>query len=204
MIGKDTEAEILRLYHTEAWPVGTIAAQLSVHEDVVRRVLSTKLAPRPRPVRPTMLDPFMDFIEETLRRWPTVCASRLYDMCVDRGYRGSPDHFRHRIRRLRPKKAAEAYLRLKPLAGEQGQVDWGHFGRIPHGRARRQLVAFVMVLSHSRMIFVRFFRDAKMASFLAGHVEALQFFGGCPRILLYENVPRNIFVLLLPAALCSR
>ncbi len=83
MIAKDTEAEILRLYHTEAWPVGTIAAQLSVHEDVVRRVLSTKLAPRPRPVRPTMLDPFMGFIEETLRRWPTVCASRLYDMCVD-------------------------------------------------------------------------------------------------------------------------
>jgi len=188
MISKDTEAQILRLYQTEAWPVGTIATQLCVHEDVVRRVLKAKLTPRPRPVRPTMLDPYLPFIEETLRRWPTVCASRLYDMCVDRGYRGSPDHFRHRISRLRPKKAAEAYLRLKTLAGEQAQVDWGHFGRISVGRSRRQLVAFVMVLSHSRMIFLRFFRDAKLASFLAGHVEAFQFFQGSSRIVLYDNL----------------
>jgi transposase len=188
MISKDIEAKILRLYHSEAWPVGTIAAQLRVHADVVRRVLSAKLAPRPRPVRPTMLEPYLPFIEETLRRWPTVCARRLFDMCVDRGYRGSPDHFRHRIRLLRPKKAAEAYLRLKSFAGEQAQVDWGHFGRIPVGRARRQLVAFVMVLSHSRMIFLRFFRDARLASFLAGHVEAFQFFQGCPRVILYDNL----------------
>ena len=188
MTSKDIEAEIVRLYHSEAWPVGTIAVQLSLHQDVVRRVLCAKLAPRPRPVRPTMLDPYVPFIEETLRRWPTVCSSRLYDMCVDRGYAGSPDHFRHRIRRFRPKQAAEAYLRLKTLAGEQAQVDWGHFGRIPVGRARRQLVAFVMVLSHSRMIFLRFFRDAKMGSFLSGHVEAFQFFDGCPRVLLYDNL----------------
>jgi transposase len=33
-------------------------------------------------------------------------------------------------------------------------------------------MAFVMVLSHSRMIFLRFFLDARMDSFLRGHVEA--------------------------------
>lgn len=188
MIDKVTAAEILRLYHREAWPVATIASQLGVHRDVVARVLEKKLAPRPRAVRPTMLDPYLEFIDHTLRRWPTIRSSRLFDMCVERGYRGNPDHFRHCIARLRPKKQYEAFMRLRALPGEEGQVDWGHFGHVAVGRARRPLVAFVMVLSWSRMIFLRFFLNARMESFLTGHVEAFDFFDGTPRTLLYDNL----------------
>jgi DNA-binding transcriptional regulator LsrR (DeoR family) len=35
-------AEILRLYHAEKWPIGTIAAQLGLHHSVVRRVLGAE------------------------------------------------------------------------------------------------------------------------------------------------------------------
>ena len=49
-------------------------------------------------------------------------------------------------------------------------------------------MAFVMVLSHSRMIFLRFFLDARMDSFLRGHVEAFVAFDGCPRVALYDNL----------------
>ena len=40
MIPRALEAEILRLHHTEHWPIGTIAAQLRVHHGTVRRVLA--------------------------------------------------------------------------------------------------------------------------------------------------------------------
>jgi hypothetical protein len=46
-------------------------------------------------------------------------------MARERGYRGSPDHFRHLIACHRPRPKAEAYLRLRSLPGEQAQVDWG-------------------------------------------------------------------------------
>ena len=82
----------------------------------------------------------------------------------------------------------EAYLRLKTLPGEQAQVDWGHFGTITIGRATRPLMAFVMVLSWSRQICLRFFLDARMASFLRGHEAAFQAWGGLPRVLLYDNL----------------
>jgi len=39
MTTSDTEAEIVRLHFAEHWKVGTIAAQLGVHPDVVRRIL---------------------------------------------------------------------------------------------------------------------------------------------------------------------
>ncbi len=188
MISKELEAQILRLHHAERWPVGTIAVQLGVHPDAVERVLQQEGTPRPRIVRPSMLETYLPFIEETLRRWPSLRASRLYDMCVARGYRGGPTHFRHRIRQLRPRPAAEAYLRLATLPGEQGQVDWGHFGEIAIGRASRPLMGFVMVLSWSRAIYLRYFLGAQLARFLRGHLGAFEAFGGVPRALLYDNL----------------
>ena len=109
-------------------------------------------------------------------------------MVRERGYRGSPDHFRHLIACHRPRPQAEAYLRLRCLPGEQAQVDWGHFGHLEIGRARRPLMAFVMVLSYSRQIFLRFFLDARMENFLRGHVAAFTAWNGVPRVLLYDNL----------------
>ena len=50
------------------------------------------------------------------------------------------------------------------------------------------LWAFVMVMSFSRQVFLRFFLGASMPFFLRGHVEAFAFFGGVPRVLLYDNL----------------
>jgi transposase len=58
-------------------------------------------------------------------------------------------------------------------------------------------MAFVMVLSHSRQIFLRFFLDARMENFLRGHVAAFATWGGVPRVLLYDFVPGNKIVVAL-------
>ena len=185
----DVEAQILRYYHAEKWRIGTIATQLHVHHSVVRRVLSQAGLPRPGPPqRPSPIDPYLPFILQTLEKFPTLTASRLFAMVYERGFRGSPDHFRHLIAEHRPRRPAEAYLRLRSLPGEQAQVDWGHFGHLQIGRARRPLMAFVMVLSHSRQIFLRFCLDARMENFLRGHVAAFQAFAGVPRVILYDNL----------------
>jgi transposase len=185
----DIEAQILRYYHVEKWTAGTIARQLHVHHSVVHRVLAQAGLPRIGVTpRPSQIDAYLPLIRETLEKFPTLTASRLFAMVHERGYRGSPDHFRHLIALHRPRRPAEAYLRLRSLPGEQAQVDWGHFGHLQIGRARRPLMAFVMVLSHSRQIFLRFFLDARMESFLRGHLGAFTAWGGVPRVLLYDNL----------------
>jgi len=50
------------------------------------------------------------------------------------------------------------------------------------------LMAFVMVLSHSRQIFLRVFLGARMENFLRGHVAAFTSWGGVPRVVLYDNL----------------
>ena len=73
------------------------------------------------------------------------------------------------------------HLRLRTLPGEEAQCDWAHLGYLQVGRARRPLMAFLMVLSYSRRIYLRFFLNARMESFLRGHVEAFAAFGGALR-----------------------
>ncbi len=189
-ISEELRAQILRYFHVEHWRVGTIARQLGVHHSTIERVLgeSGVTRERQRPRRGSKLDPYVPFIVETLERFPTLTASRLYEMIRARGYEGGPDHVRHRIAQLRPRREAEAYLRLRTLPGEQAQVDWAHFGYLQVGQARRPLMAFVMVLSYSRHIFVRFYLHATLANLVRGHVEAFTAFGGVPRNLLYDNM----------------
>ena len=189
MIPKETEADILRLFHAEKWPVGTIARQLGVHHTTVQRVLQqTGVEIKAVAPRPAMADAFVPYIVEQLEKYSGLRASRLFQMAKARGYPGGPDHFRRVVGRYRPRKPAEAFLRLKTLPGEQAQVDWAHFGKVQIGRAERVLWGFVMVLSFSRQVFLRFFLGASMPFFIRGHVQAFEFYGGVPRVLLYDNL----------------
>ena len=153
----DESASILRLHHAEQWPVGTIASELGRHHDTVERVLAqsglpvTKQSPRAR-----LVDAYLPFIAATLVKHPRLRASRLWVMVRQLGYGGSKSGFRAIISRLRPRRHAEAFLRRSVLAGQEGQVDWAHFGKLTVGRAQRDLWAFVIVLSYSRYRFLRF------------------------------------------------
>lgn len=188
-IPPELEAQILRFYHVEKWRTGTIARQLRVHSDTVARVLARAGLPRIGGLeRPSKVAPYLPFILEMLGKFPTLTATRLHGMVWERGYRGALSHFRSIIACHRPRPKAEAYLRLRTLTAEQAQCDWGHFGKMVIGRASRPLMAFVMVLSYSRHIFLRFFLNARMENFLAGHLGAFTAWQGIPRVILYDNL----------------
>ena len=182
-------ATILRLHHAERWPVGTIGTQLGRHHDTIERVLAQSgLEVHKESTRARLVDPYLPFLKEMLAKYPRLRASRLWSMAKARGYPGSKSGFRAIVSRLRPRRAAEAYLRRVVLPGQEAQVDWAHFGKITMGRAIRDLWAFVMVLSYSRLRFLRFSVRAAMPSFLAGHVASFRFFGAAPRTILYDNL----------------
>jgi hypothetical protein len=117
-IPPELEAQILRYFHVEKWPVGTIAQQLKVHHATVDRVLSQAGLPKAeRSHRRSLIDAYVPFLLNTLEQFPTLTASRLYQMVRERGYAGGPDHFRHLVAHYRPRPQPEAYLRLRTLPG---------------------------------------------------------------------------------------
>lgn len=182
-------ANIRRLHFAEHWKVGTIAAQLGVHHDAVERALGLEArGPLAARIAPMKLDPYKPFIRETLETYPRLTASRLFHMVKGRGYAGSEIQVRRFVRQVRPEAKIEAYFRRETMPGEEGQVDWGLFGTLKVGNATRRLCCFVMVLSHSRGVYARFYPDMTMENFLRGHVAAFAALGGAPRALLYDNL----------------
>ncbi|HEX2138416.1 MAG TPA: IS21 family transposase [Woeseiaceae bacterium] len=187
MISPEVRAGIRRYFYAEHWKIGTIARQLNLHPDTVRNAIETQRLGGGQPVRPSVVDPYLGFIRETLEQHPRLRATRIFHMIRDRGYSGSVVQLRRAVTRLRPQ-IREPFLRLDAFAGEQAQVDWAHFGHVMVGRARRALSCFLMTLSWSRALYLEFFFDQTTENFLRGHVHAFEAWNGQPRVLLYDNL----------------
>lgn len=191
MTTPEVEAEIIRLHYAEHWRVGTIAAQLGIHPDVVRRVLGIGDARKVGSPRRHLCDPYRAFIDETLARYPRLRATRLYDMLRERGYKGATRTLRRYVALVRPKPRREVYLRTEPFVGEQAQIDWAYVGKVAVPGGERALWLFVMVLSYSRALWGEFVLDLSVHSLCRSLVRASRAFGGVTRQWLFDN-PKTV------------
>jgi transposase len=191
MISPELRAPIRRYYYAEHGKIGAIAQQMGVHPDAVRNALEIQHLGGAQPVRPSLVDPYLEFIRQSLDQRPRLRATRLYQMARDRGYRGSAVRLRRgpegAVSRLRPR-IREPFPRLTSFPGEQAQVDWAYFGHVQVGRARRTRSCFVMTLSYSRALYLEYFFDQTTENFLRGHVRAFEAWNGQPRLILYDNL----------------
>jgi transposase len=190
MISKEQIATIRRLYYAEHWKAGTIAAEMRLHPETVKRALLNSSLDL-RTCRRAALNPWLDFITQTLNQHPHLRATRLYEMLRGRGYQGSPRQLRRMVEKVRPV-AREAFLRLSVLPGEQAQADWASFGEVRIGSAFRRLSCFVITLSYSRALYLEFFLDQTLESLLRGHVNAFNDWHGLSRAVLYDNMKQVV------------
>lgn len=192
-VDPEKEAEIRRLFFTEHWKISTIANHVHVHHDVVRRIAGLLSPKRRGHTRNHCLVPFRPFLIETLERYPTVVATRLFDMVRERGFKGSPRAVRRFVKTLRPPKVNTAFLQIETLAGEQSQIDWAHVGSIRVQGAERALWAFVMVLSHSRAMWAELVLEQTAVSVRRSLLRSVRYFGGSTRQWLFDN-PKTIVI----------
>ncbi len=187
MIDLETRARIRQLFYAEHWKIGTIARELGLHHETVRMAIETDRFNSSKTLPPSATDPYAGFIREMLQKHPHLRATRIFQMIRDRGYTGSVVQLRRFVACVRPAHK-EAFLRLSTFPGEQGQVDWASFGEVAIGHARRRLSCFVITLSYSRALYLEFFFDQQLESFLRGHIHAFEDWRGLPRTLLYDNL----------------
>ena len=85
-------------------------------------------------------------------------------------------------------------LRDTPPAGEEAQVDYGLLGRWfdPAAERMRQVWGFVIVLTCSRLMFLRTVLRLDQGSWVESHVLALEFFGGSPQRIVPDNLKTGV------------
>lgn len=144
--------------------------------------------PPPPPGKPSRLLAFHSVIEELLENG--VEKRAIYQRLVDsHGFDGSYSALCRYALQIRPK-AKDITIRIETAPGEQAQVDFGSVGKMkdPKDGKPRSAYAFVMTLSYSRHMYVEFVFDQTIATWISCHRNAFQFFGGCPKEIVVDNL----------------
>jgi transposase len=162
-----------------------IARELGCSRNTVKRYLRNARASRygPRQPRPMKLDPFKEYVRERIAaakpRW--IPAVVLLREIRELGYAGGLTQLKMFVNPLKHV-AEEPVVRFETPPGEQMQADFTVVRR-----GRDALLAFVATLGYSRATFVRFTTDETAETLCACVREALFYFGGVARHVLFDN-----------------
>lgn len=188
---KSEEWMDIRVLHREGHSIKAITRMTGRSRNTIRKVVHDKTQHRVPPAqRPSKLEPYKDYVKERYESC-ALSAVRILEEIRPMGFAGSIIILRRYLRSLRPaaERAKKLTVRYETAPGKQAQADWAYCGRFADAAGRLiSIYAFVMVLSFSRMLFVRFTTSMKLAELIRCHLEAFAFFGGWPEQVLYDNM----------------
>jgi transposase len=183
-------AEIRRLHEVEKLRGRAIARRLHCSRHTVAKALGLEQPPRREvATRSSILDPFLAKIDALVARYPDLSAVRVREEIAKppEGYSGSVTLVRRYLRKIRPPRG-RVYQEVHYEPGQAMQVDWGECGRVAVGRTSRKISVFVATLCDSRLTFIEFSLSQRKAEFYRSLVNALTFFGGSPRSIIFDNL----------------
>jgi transposase len=105
----------------------------------------------------------------------------------EHGYRGSLRSVQRYWQRRFPAPALRARRRVETPPGAQSQADWAHFPRVVVAGERVDLLAFKMVLSHSRRDAVVWSYGKDQLAWLECHTQAFKRLGGVSATVRVDN-----------------
>jgi transposase len=183
-------AEIRRLSEIEKLSGRMIARRLHCSRHTVAAALELKQPPGAAAARRIrLLHPYVEQIKDLLAKYPDLSAVRIREEIArgPHGYTGSASVLRRYLRKIRPARG-RVYQEVHYQPAQAMQIDWGECGRVQVGSTMRKVSVFVAVLCYSRLVYIEFTLSQRKAEFYRGLVNALSFFGGSPRQLIFDNL----------------
>ena len=145
-----------------------------------------------------ILDPYKDFVLSRLEEYSDTSAAQMFDWLKEH----NPDlpdvcektvyNFVMDIRQKHNIPVIESfreYFAVEQLPyGEQAQVDFGQYNMRHHGKSRKKVYFFAMVLSRSRMKFIYFLdRPFRAKDVCTAHEKSFEYFEGIPQTIVYDQ-----------------
>jgi len=170
--------------------IQSIAQSLKISRTTVRKYLRNPSAviPKPRPPRPSKLDPF----KEQIRKWVvedhcTNCELILVRL-QEKGYTGGISILKEFVKPLRADAAGHVPVkRYETKPGEQVQFDWGEVN-YEENNILHKFYVFTAVLGYSRMRFVTFVKRCDTPTLIRCLMQAFEYFGGLPKVALTDRM----------------
>jgi transposase len=193
----------VRREHRNGKAIKEIARDLHVSRKVVRKAIRSPdgVFLYRRTVQPLpQIGPFQEHLDALLlenegggSRRDRLRMTRIHDLLVGKGFKGSYDSVRRYAKRWRearqsnPGDGVDAFIPLQFKPGEAYQFDWSHEDVELAGVRLRVKVAHMRLCASRAMYFRAYFRESQEMLFDA-HARGFAFFGGVPSRGIYDNM----------------
>jgi transposase len=187
-----TRNEIVRRWQAGA-SQRAIARVLGLSRNTVQRALAqvqaarAGTAPGAPPRRASLLDAYEADLQDLLRRYPDMTATRVFEELRNRGFTGGYTIVRQRVEQVRPCPPPEPVVRFETAPGAQAQMDYATYTIDFTEEGRRRVHLFSYLLGYSRRQYLRFVEAQDFETTLRQHVHAFTHLGGAAAACLYDN-----------------
>ncbi len=192
----DTYRKVRQLYLVEGQSIRAISRDLHMSRKTVRKYCRggvlpdvRKVTDRPAPLLQAVESDITRLLEEnkTLPKKQRLNAKDIWEYLLrEKGIAIAQSTVRHYVRELR-KGHPEVFLPLDHEPGDEMQFDWGDMTAVI-GDSKVVVSVFCAVLPYSGALCAFVYPDKSTLSFLHGHIQAFEFFGGVPQRCVYDNL----------------
>ena len=194
-VGRNTVAKFTAVAEAAGYHPGQPQRSSSEWTEFVRANFPDQADNQRQPPIFAQIAPFHDQITEALKtNHPSTAWQRLHD---EQHLPGSLPTFYRYLQHTWPegyRPIAITVLRDDPPPGDEAQIDFGYLGTWLHPQTQRRLRlwAFLLILAHSRHMFVRVVPRLDQLSWLECHLAAFAFLRGIPRRLVIDNLASGV------------
>ncbi len=182
---------MIRNMREKEMSIKSIARELSISRNSVRKYLKSEPKNRQNRKRGSKLDPYREKIRELINKH-NLSSVRILEEIRKMGYDGGYTILKDYCHELRKDRRIQAVYRYETDPGKQSQVDFGEFGYIDIDGKHRKLYAFSTILGYSRMRYVEFTTDISTENVIRMHLNAFSVFGGFTDTILYDNMKQVV------------
>ncbi|QSS99775.1 IS21 family transposase [Pontibacillus sp. ALD_SL1] len=181
---------MIRELYQKGWSITAISEETGFDPKTIRKYIKADSLPERKDrsaKKISKLDPYKDYLRERIKEGTTNC-SVLFEEIQSLGYTGKMTILRDFVRPFRSQPKKQATIRFETSPGKQAQMDWGHVGKFEVDGEMKDISAFTMVLSYSRMKYIEFTDNMNLETLMKCHMNAFAYFNGVPEQILYDNM----------------
>jgi len=143
-----------------------------------------------KPKRNHIIDEYKDIIIDKLENIPGITAASIYYFLKEeKGYTGSYETVKNFVRENKDKRKQPASIRVEPVIGKTAQVDWKEDFKLNNKYGELFTInIFLIRLHYSKKFYARLTIDKKRDEVKTCLIEALEYFGGSPREIWFDNM----------------
>ena len=195
-ISRNTVKKYLKEYEQALKKLQTEDSKGIDKEEIIEEIVKKPTYKRSHPHKPKMKAVIEKFIDEKLEDnkkrkeqgiyKQLMSIKEIHELLIEAGYDIGYTSVRNYIRN-KETQAKEAFIRQQYAPGEIVEFDWGEIKLFLDGAMRKIQVA-VFVSAYSNDIYAVLFYRQNTECFLQAHADYLEYMGGSPRQMVYDNM----------------